>query len=298
MRLIVPFTPGGRPRISSPVSWPSACPPRLGQPVVVENMPGASGNIGSLQVARAKPDGLHDHVVGQHAGDECQPVPQIPTLRPSGRFRAAGHERLGHAGAGRPSFRKSPATLAGDDRARQGSICKSQTYASPGVGTPHHLAMALLRDCVGHRDGARPLQGLGWARCRISCRARSATCFCPCMCAASYIQAGKLKAIAIGSPERRPQLPDVPTLGESGLKGCRRRHVVRLFRAQRHAHRCRCTIQPRDHRHPGVCPKPRTAFEKQGLAPATSTPAALGEIAARDRVRWADIVAKRGIQPE
>ena len=45
-------------------------------------------------------------------------------------------------------------------------------------------------------------------------------------------------------------------------------------------------------------PDAKTAFESQGLIPATSTPAALGEIVVRDRVRWADIVAKRGLQPE
>ena len=45
-------------------------------------------------------------------------------------------------------------------------------------------------------------------------------------------------------------------------------------------------------------PEARTAFEAQGIIPATSTPAALGEIVVRDRTRWADVVAKRGIQPE
>jgi tripartite-type tricarboxylate transporter receptor subunit TctC len=115
--------------------------------------------------------------------------------------------------------------------------------------------------------------------------------------AASYIRAGKLKALAIGSPERRPQLPDVPTLGESGLKdadvdmwygffapkGTPADVVARLNRE---------IIAILD------SAEAKAAFEKQGLAPATSTPAALGDIAARDRVRWADIVAKRGIQPE
>ncbi len=45
-------------------------------------------------------------------------------------------------------------------------------------------------------------------------------------------------------------------------------------------------------------PEAKSVFEAQGLSPATSTPAALGEIVVRDRARWADVVAKRGIQPE
>ena len=59
--------------------------------------------------------------------------------------------------------------------------------------------------------------------------------FLPVHVSAQHIRAGKLKAIAAGSPQRLPQLPDVPTLAESGLERRRCRHVVRLLRAQGHA---------------------------------------------------------------
>ena len=101
VRIVVPFTPGTGPDIIARFVA-ERLSPKLGQPVVVENVAGASGNIGSQQVARAKPDGLHPDVVGQHAGHERQPL-QEPALRPGGRLRADRPDRLGLAGAGRQS---------------------------------------------------------------------------------------------------------------------------------------------------------------------------------------------------
>ncbi len=121
--------------------------------------------------------------------------------------------------------------------------------------------------------------------------------FLPVHVSAQYIRAGKLKAIAAGSPQRLPQLPDVPTLAEAGLtgvdvdmwygfflpKGTPPEIVARLNREV-------ATILE--------TPEAKAAFEAQGLIPTTSTSAALAEIVARDRARWADVVAKRGISPE
>jgi tripartite-type tricarboxylate transporter receptor subunit TctC len=95
----------------------------------------------------------------------------------------------------------------------------------------------------------------------------------------------------------RPQLPDVPTLGESGLKDADVDMWYGFFAPKG----APADVVERLNREIVAIldsPEAKTAFEKQGLIPATSTPAALGEIVARDRVRWADIVARRGIQPE
>ena len=76
--------------------------------------------------------------------------------------------------------------------------------------------------------------------------------FLPVHVAASYIQAGKLKAIAIGSPERRPQLPDVPTLGESGLKDADVDMWYGFFAPKGTPTDVgSATVEPRDRRHPG-----------------------------------------------
>ena len=121
--------------------------------------------------------------------------------------------------------------------------------------------------------------------------------FLPVHVAAPYIRTGKLKALAVGSPERRPSLPDVPTLSESGLKGV----DVDMWYGFFAPRGTPGDVVDRLNREIVAIleqPEAKTAFEVQGLIPATSTPAALGEIAARDRARWADIVARRGIQPE
>jgi tripartite-type tricarboxylate transporter receptor subunit TctC len=121
--------------------------------------------------------------------------------------------------------------------------------------------------------------------------------FLPVHVSAQHIRAGKLKAIAAGSPQRLPQLADVPTLGESGLKGVDVDMWYGFFAPKGTP----ADLVERLNREIAAIlgsPEARTVFEAQGLIPATSTPAALGEIVARDRRRWADVVAKRGIQPE
>ena len=108
---------------------------------------------------------------------------------------------------------------------------------------------------------------------------------------------GKLKAIAAGSPQRLPQLPDVPTLAESGLKGVDVDMWYGFFLPKSTPPE----IVERLNREVAAIlntPEAKAAFEAQGLIPATSTSAALSGIVARDRARWADVVAKRGIAPE
>jgi tripartite-type tricarboxylate transporter receptor subunit TctC len=121
--------------------------------------------------------------------------------------------------------------------------------------------------------------------------------FLPVHVSAQYIRAGKLKAIAAGSPKRLPQLPDVPTLIEAGLvgadvdmwyglfapKGTPRDIIVRLNGE------VSAFLTGQD---------ARSVFEAQGLVPTASTPKVLGDIVVKDRSRWAEVVKSRGIQPE
>ena len=121
--------------------------------------------------------------------------------------------------------------------------------------------------------------------------------FLPVHVSAQHIRAGKLKAIAAGSPQRLPQLPDVPTLAESGLTGVDVDMWYGFFApkgtppdlVERLNKEISAIL---------TSPEAKAAFEAQGLIPATSTPKALGEIVVRDKGRWADVVAKRGIKPE
>ena len=121
--------------------------------------------------------------------------------------------------------------------------------------------------------------------------------FLPVHVSAQHIRAGKLKAIAAGSPHRLPQLPEVPTLAQAGLESVDVDMWYALFAPKSTP----ADIVERLNKEIAAIldsPEARTIFEAQGLVPMTSTPAAMAEIVARDRARWADVVAKRGIAQE
>ena len=108
MRLVVPFTPAGGPDFIARFVA-ERLSPRLGQPVVVENLPGASGNIGSLQVARAKPDGLTLMSSVNTLVMNAQPVPQTLPYDPVSDFAPLGLSAWGTLVLVDPSLVRSPA---------------------------------------------------------------------------------------------------------------------------------------------------------------------------------------------
>jgi tripartite-type tricarboxylate transporter receptor subunit TctC len=173
---------------------------------------------------------------------------------------------------------------------------RTLTYGSPGIGTPHHLSMALVETAAGIELVHVPYKGTAGA-VQDLLGGQIGYMFLPVHVAAQHVRAGKLKAIAAGSPERLPALPEVPTLGESGLKGVDVDMWYGFFAPKGTPKE----IVDRLNREIASildAPDAKAVFEAQGLIPATSTPHALGEIVTRDRTRWADVVAKRGIQPE
>jgi tripartite-type tricarboxylate transporter receptor subunit TctC len=292
IRLVVPFTPGTGPDIIARFVA-ERLPARLGQPVIVDNIAGASGNIGSQQVARARPDGHTlmssvNTLVMNASLYKNLPYDPVTDFAPLILSAWGALVLVAHPG-------RTPATL-GELITAAKAQPKALTYGSPGVGTPHHLAMALLETAAEIELVHVPYKGTAGA-VQDLLGGQIGYMFLPVHVSAQHVKAGKLKAIAAGSPRRLPQIPDVPTLDESGLtsvdvdmwygffapKGTPRDIVERLNRE------IAIILSVAD---------ARAIFETQGLKPTASTPAALGEIVARDRVRWAEVVAKRGIQVE
>jgi tripartite-type tricarboxylate transporter receptor subunit TctC len=173
---------------------------------------------------------------------------------------------------------------------------KTLTYGSPGVGTPHHLSMALVETSAGIELLHVPYKGTAGA-VQDLLGGQIGYMFLPIHVSAQHIRAGKLKAIAVGSPQRLPQLPNVPTLAESGLKGVDVDMWYGFFAPKDTPPEL---VERLNKEISAILnsPEAKAAFEAQGLIPATSTPKALAEIVARDKGRWADVVAKRGIKPE
>jgi tripartite-type tricarboxylate transporter receptor subunit TctC len=292
LRLVVPFTPGTGPDIIARFVGEKLAP-RLEQPVVVENVAGASGNIGSQQVARAKPDGLTimssvNTLVMNASLYKNLPYDPVADFAPIGLTAWGSLVLVASPG-------QLPNTL-GELVAAAKTKPRTLTYGSPGVGTPHHLSMALVEAASGIELLHIPYKGTAGA-VQDLLGGQIGYMFLPVHVSAQYIRGGKLKAIAVGSPRRLPQLPDVPTLIEAGLKGADVDMWYGLFAPKGTP----ADIVDRLNHEVGViisAPETKTVFEAQGLLPASSTPAALGEIVARDRDRWAEIVAKRGISAE
>ncbi|BEP58092.1 tripartite tricarboxylate transporter substrate binding protein [Variovorax sp. V118] len=288
--LVVPYTPGtGIDLIARQLS--ARLPAVLGQPVIVENLAGASGNIGSEKVARAKPDGYTLLV-------------QVNTLvMNKGLYKSLAYDPVAdftpvsQTSWGTLLLVTNPATQKAGSLAQLVATAKANpgklTYATPGVGTPHHLSMALLMQGTGTDLLHVPYKGTAGAVTDLL-GGRIDAMFLPVHVALQHIQAGKLKALATGSGHRLPQLPDVPTLAEAGVtadnvdmwygvlapKGTPANVVARL-----------------NTEIAAVLKSPEVAksFESQGMVPASSTPAAFGALIQKDAQRWATVVKKGNI---
>ncbi|MNK27995.1 Tripartite tricarboxylate transporter family receptor [compost metagenome] len=288
--LVVPYTPGtGIDLIARQLS--ARLPAVLGQPVIVENLAGASGNIGSEKVARAKPDG-YTLLVQVNTLVMNKGLYKSLAYDPVADFTPVSQTSWGTLLlVTNPSTQKagSLAQLVATAKANPGKL----TYATPGVGTPHHLSMALLMQGTGTDLLHVPYKGTAGAVTDLL-GGRIDAMFLPVHVALQHIQAGKLKALATGSGHRLPQLPDVPTLAEAGVtadnvdmwygvlapKGTPANVVARL-----------------NTEIAAVLKSPEVAksFESQGMVPASSTPAAFGALIQKDAQRWATVVKKGNI---
>ncbi len=292
MRVVVPFTPGTGPDIIARFVAERLAP-RLGQPVVVENVAGASGNIGSQQVARARADGTTlmssvNTLVMNASLYKNLPYDPVADFAPIS-LTAWGALVL----VANPA--QAPNTLA-EFIALAKARPKALNYGSPGVGTPHHLSMALVETEAGIELTHVPYKGSAGA-VQDLLGGQIGYMFLPVHVSAQYVRAGKLKALAVGSPRRLPQLPDTPTLIEQGLSGADVDMWYGLFAPKATP----ADVIDRLNRETVTilgAPDARQVFEAQGLIPTTSTPAELQAIVVRDKARWAGIVAKRGITPE
>lgn len=292
LRVVVPFTPGTGPDIIARFVA-ERLSPKLGQPVVVENVAGASGNIGSQQVARARADGTTlmssvNTLVMNASLYKNLPYDPVADFAPIS-LAAWGALVL----VANPA--QAPNTLA-EFIALAKARPKALNYGSPGVGTPHHLSMALVETDAGIELTHVPYKGSAGA-VQDLLGGQIGYMFLPVHVSAQYVRAGKLKALAVGSPKRLPQLPDTPTLIEQGLTGADVDMWYGLFAPKATP----ADIIDRLNREIAVilgAPDARQVFEAQGLIPTTSTPAELQAIVVRDKARWAGIVAKSGITPE
>lgn len=213
--VLVPNPPGGGSDFAARL-YQDALTRSLGTTVVIENRPGANGNIAILAAARAAPDGhtLLLQYSGYHAGNPAMMRDlgwdPVRDLTPVGMATVAPH-----------GIFVSPELPVSDlkgfieyAKARPGRL----NYASSGNGSIQHIAGALLARAIGtemthvpYRGAAPALQDVAGGRVELFITTPSS--------AIGLVRGGKLKALAIASEQRIAALPDVPTAIEAGLPG-------------------------------------------------------------------------------
>ena len=187
---------------------------RVGQPVVVENRPGAGGMIGTDAVAKAAPDGytLGVSIVGPLVNNKLlyKKMPYDPDRDLAPITIAVTQPSILVVPADRGI--NNLAELLADLRRRPGKA----NYASIGVGSLSHLTMELVALASGTEIVHVPYAGSSQAVTALLAGEVDMGCL-PALSVVSQIRAGKLKAIGVSTAKRSSQLPDIPTLKEQGL---------------------------------------------------------------------------------
>lgn len=212
---VVPYAAGGGTDVVARVlSEPMG--KALGQSIIVVNKPGAATNIGADAVARAKPDG-YTILTGDTGTLAANPY-LYKKLSYSAEKDFAPVGLLVRF----PMLLVVNSQLPVNNYAEFVEWAKQQakgvSYGTPGAGSPHHLAIELLRLQSGLNFVHIPYRGSAPAVQDVVA-GQLPFMFVDTAAGIQHVQGGKIRAIAVASPARLPALPDVPTLDEQGLKG-------------------------------------------------------------------------------
>lgn len=215
VRLVVPYAPGGNVDISARII---AAPlgELLGQTIVVDNRPGAGGNLGASLVAKATPDG-YTLLVGSSGPLSVNPVifknlpyDSLKDFAPISTVQAVPLVVLASPKSGFNSI----ADLVTAAKARPGKV----TMASAGAGTTNHFAIELFASMAGVQVLHVPYKGSGPALSELL-GGQVETMVDQLAASIGYVKDGRLKVLAVTTPQRATALSNVPTLDELGYKG-------------------------------------------------------------------------------
>ncbi|HYR35406.1 MAG TPA: tripartite tricarboxylate transporter substrate binding protein [Burkholderiales bacterium] len=215
IRLVVPFTPAGAVDIASRATAHELTR-ILGQPITVENKPGAGGNLGVLDVARSAPDGYS--VVMSTSGIQAinpalyakMPLDPNKDLAPVAPLVSLNNVLVVHPSVPARSV-KEVIALAKKDPGKW-------TYASSGNGTSIHMSGAMFTQLTGTDIVHIPYKGSAPAVTDLL-GGQTNMMFDNIPSSLPHIKSGKLIALATTGAKRDPALPDLPTIAESGVPG-------------------------------------------------------------------------------
>ncbi len=254
---------------------------RWKQGVIVENRPGAAGNIGAVAAARSAPDGYTLHMGGQ-------PLSANVTLAPAANFDPAKDLDpvvfIGHAQdvlmAGKDSRFASVGQILAEAKAKPGAL----TYASLGIGSSGHLASVLLADLTGMWARHVPFSNIGQMQADVSA-GRVDFWISTLGGQLGVIKGGNLRALAVSGAARARELPDAPTFQELGIALVEPSSWFGVF-APKGAPKDALARVNADVNAILQTPDMRDRLAALGINPAGGPPEFLGGVLAADTLKW------------
>lgn len=213
IRIVVGFAPGGTTDVMARVMAQSLGE-ALGQAVVVENKPGASGNLAASEVIRATPDG-YTFLIAPTSFETANPYLFKQTIAPAKDLTpvaGVGRSQMYLVVKPQATFKDAKDFVA-YARANPGKL----SYSSAGAGTPPHLAGELFKKVTGVFATHIPYRGAAPALQDVMAN-QADYVFDPGI-AFPHVRAGKVRMLAVAGAKRSSFFPDVPTLAELGFKG-------------------------------------------------------------------------------
>jgi tripartite-type tricarboxylate transporter receptor subunit TctC len=217
VRILVPYAPGGVTDIIARHLAPKL-QEVLGQAFVVENRPGASGNLALEAAAKAAPDG-YTLFVGNVSTNAINEATFAATMQSRPSRDLVGISRLvetPHAVVANPGFPPNNiAEMVEWAKRNPGKL----NYASAGIGSYPHLDMLRFTKAAGIQGTHIPYKGGAGQMLPALLSGEVQVSFINLASTGEQIKAGRLKALAVTTPARHPMLPNTPTLGEQGYPG-------------------------------------------------------------------------------
>jgi tripartite-type tricarboxylate transporter receptor subunit TctC len=291
LKIQIPFAPGGGTDILGRIIAPRLAE-RLGQPVIVENRPGAAGAIAARYTAQSTPDGL-TLMIGS-----ISEIGINPSVNPKLGYDVwrdfvalaplASTPMILVAHPAVPA--NTPKEVIALAAARPGQI----NYGSAGAGSGAHMGAELFRYLTKVDLAHVPYKGTGAAVADLA-GGQVQLVFTTLPSAVALVKGGKLKAIAVASAQRVPTLPEVPTFVESGVPEYRMDYWYGFFApaATPRDIQARLTAATREVlRMPDVV----AGFDKSGLLPMGGTAEEFAAFVRSDMDRWAKVVKAAGIK--